>query len=255
MISIRFRDCQEIVDFSGYSVKEAREAFKKKLAIPDTARAKLNGRNIKNQSEPEVTLSDDDELLFTKASNRGILLALALLAAIAVTGGVFAFGYVTNSTAILITNSSGMNFVNVTANNSIPISWTPYGSSSGSTGNGTLWDIDTLSSNYTGDLLATVYLTNIDKLVKVYRGLGLFITVYDSAGNVVDLNDDSTSNISSDYAMLSLKNGVIDLNIPGAADVFTVFLNSGFFITLPFDEATWTSDSVGPSLYIELSQK
>jgi hypothetical protein len=256
MISIRFRNCYDIADMAGHSVKEVREAFKTKLSIPDKAGAKLNDSSIQAKAESRVMLTDDDELSFIKTNNRKIYLGSALFLILAVTGGMFAYGYTNFSVTISATlnGGDGTDFVNVTANNSIPINWAPYGNSSGATGNGTFWDINTLTSGYTGDLTATVYLTNIDKLSHVYRGLGLFITIYNSAGNVVDINGDGSANVSSDNAFLSMKNGVVDLNIPGAADVFTVFLNSGFFVTLPYDVAAW-SEGASPSFYLEISQK
>jgi hypothetical protein len=256
MVSIRYRDRCEIAQFAAHSIKEARDAFQPVWEIPGKARAKLNGKVIEPESEPRIILGDDDELLFIKPDHKGLLMLLGLFTAIAVTGSVFAYGFLNGSTTFTVTMSgSEGNFVDVSANNSDPIGWVPAGSSAGETGNGTLWDINTLSSNYGGDLLATIYLTNLDKMKHVYRGLGLFITAYDSTGNVVDLNGDGLTDLASDVVFLSLNNGVADLTIPGAADIFTIFLDSGFFITQPYDAVTWVSEAIAPNLYIELSQR
>jgi hypothetical protein len=256
MVSIRYKEWHETADLSDHSVKEAREALREDLSIPDSARVKINGKVIKRRWEPDVILNDKDELIFFKASHRVLFLATALFIAIAGTGSAFAYGFISDSVAISVTmNEEGGNFADVSENNTVPISWTPSGSSSGATGNGTLWDIDSRTSNYTGDLTATVYLTNIDKMTHVYRGIGLFLAVYDAAGNVIDLNGDTVSDINSDVGFLSLKNGVIDLNIPGGADIYTVVLDNGFYITQVYNADTWTSDAIAPDLFIEITQR
>jgi hypothetical protein len=256
MIKVIYQDRYEETDLSLCTVSEARDTLKDILDIPCNAKARLNGQNIKPSSEGQAVLQDGDHLIFNKTNHRGLFLTAALVAAIAITGGVFAYGYVNSTAALLITlNPGAQNFVDVSSNNSDPISWNPAGSSSGYTGNGTLWDIDTLSGNYSSDLLATVYLTNLADMKHVYRGVGLFLAIYNSSGALVDINNDGTADIADDVAFLSLNNGVVEIQIPGAADVFTAVLDHGFYITFPYDSDTWTSAAASPNLYIEMSQR
>jgi hypothetical protein len=256
MVSIKFKDQTEIMDFSGHTVKEARESFKETLDIPDRARARLNGKTISIKAESSTALNDDDELVFSQASHRGIILIATLFVAVAVTGSVFAVGYINSTQSVNVTlNGGGGNFVDVTTNASKPLNWNLPGGSSGETGNGTMWDINTATSTYTGDLTAVIYLTNIDKMKHVYRGFGISLAVYNSSGALMDINKDGNANINDDLAFLSLNNGVIELYINGGADIFTIVVDHGFFITNPYDAGTWTSDAVGPALYIELMQR
>jgi len=255
MIEIRYGDYYEVVDMAGQSVSEAREQFKAEFGIPDKARAKLNGRKVKGKLESEIGLNDDDKLSFAETRGKGVFLVAALLMAFAVTGGVFAYGFTTSTVTFSVTMpAGGADFVAVTVNNTVPIGWTPYGSSKGSTGNGTLFDIDTATSNYTGDMVATLYITNADELIEVYRVLAMFIAVYNSSGNVVDINADGSANVSNDYVLLTLDNGSVDLNIAGAADVFTVKLDSGFYATHIWD-TSWSSGSAAPALYLDIAQR
>ncbi len=256
MIEIRYGDYYEVADMAGQSVSEARKQFKAEFGIPDKTGAKLNGNKVKGGLESKIRLNDDDKLSFTEARGKGVFLLAALFLSLAVTGGVFAYGLVTASvtfSGVSVPAGAG-EFVDVTVNNTVSIGWTPHGDSKGSTGNGTLWDIDTASSGYTGDMVATVYITNADKLIEVYRVLAMFITVYDSSDNVVDINGDGSANVSTDYALLTLDNGSVDLNIAGAADVFTVKLDSGFYSTQIYGTG-WTSGSEAPKLYIDVAQR
>jgi len=255
MIEIRYGDYYVVADMAGQSVSEARGQFKAEFGITDKASAKLNGKKVKGKLESEIRLNDDDKLSFAEARGKGVFLVAVLLMAFAVTGGVFAYGYVTASVTLGVSVPAGAgDFVDVTANNTVPIGWTPYGDFMGSTGNGTLWDIDTASSDYTGDMVATIYITNADSLVEVYRVLAMVITVYDSSGNIVDINGDGSANVSTDYALLTLDNGSVDLNIAGAADVFTIKLDSGFYSTHIYGTG-WTSGSEAPALYIDVANR
>ena len=124
-------------------------------------------------------------------------------------------------------------------------------SSYGSTGNGTLFDISTTSSNYTGDFVATVYYTNGYDMIDVYRYINMYIAVYDSANNVLDINDDGSANVTTDRVLLTLKNGSIDLPITQTtADIYTVKVLEGYFLT----QSSWSSGNAAPNLYCEVAQ-
>jgi len=256
MVSIKYRTNCEIADYSRHTVQEAREYFRDTLGIPKKAKAVLNGNAIALKIEPGIVLDDDDELVFTGANYRGIIFIAAVFTAIAITGGIFTFGYINGTQSIAVTLSgSGGNFVDVTSNTTQPLNWNLPGNSSGDTGNGTLWDVDSAGSGYTGDLTAVVYLTNIEKMKHVYRGFGLFLAVYDSSGQLMDINNDGNASLNDDLAFLSLNNGLVELYFDGNADIFTMVVNHGFFLTNPYDAITWTSDAASPALYIEILQR
>jgi len=122
----------------------------------------------------------------------------------------------------------------------------------GSTGNGTLFDINAAGSNYAGDLIATIYHTNGGELIDVYRYFNLSIAVFDSAGNVLDINHDGSANVTTDNVLLTLKNGSVDMFITQAtADIYTVKVLDGYFLT----QASWTSGHEAPRLYCEVANK
>ena len=172
----------------------------------------------------------------------------------AVTGGVFAYGYLTNTTTLCVTSAGG-DFASVTANTSDCPTWTPWGMFKGSTGSGTLFDIDTETVNYTGDLVATLSLANADDLVTAYRVLAMFIEVRDHANNLVDINGDGTANATNDYALLSLRNGAVDLFInQTTADHYTVKLKSGYYSSHIWGTGAWAA-KVAPQLYIDVGQR
>ena len=253
MVEIRYKDHYKVADLAGDTLAEAREQLKEEFNIPDEAIAKLNGKRVKRIFEAQTCLNDDDRITFTDARGRGIFLIAASLIALALCGGWFAYGYTTSSISLTINvPGGGVDFVDVTVNNSSPFSWTLMASYYGSTGNGTLFDISTVSSNYTGDLIATIYHTKGNELIDVYRYFNMKIAVFDSAGNVLDINNDGSANVTTDTVLLTLKNGSVDLYIPQAlADVYTVKVLEGYFLSNP----SWTSGHETPRLYCEVSNK
>ena len=130
MVEIRFREHYEITDLAGLSVAEARKQFGDEFGIPEKAGAKLNGKKVKEGLEAETCLSDDDKLSFTTTRSRGALIAVgSLLLALALTGGVFAYGFI-NDTTSLTASVAAANFADVSVNNSYspsPPAWTGFG--------------------------------------------------------------------------------------------------------------------------------
>ena len=176
----------------------------------------------------------------------------AVFISFALCGSWFAYGYVTSTTTLNVdVPGGGVDFIDVTANTTSPLSWAVMASSYGSTGNGTLFDISTTSSNYTGDFVATVYYTNGYDMIDVYRYINMYIAVYDSANNVLDINDDGSANVTTDRVLLTLKNGSIDLPITQTtADIYTVKVLEGYFLT----QSSWSSGNAAPNLYCEVAQ-
>jgi hypothetical protein len=254
MIEIRYQDDYESAEIAGQTIAEARELYSEYLDIPEKAMAYLNGQKVKASEEAETVLCDDDRLVFNvPRRNRVPYLVGALLLAMAVTGGIFAYGWMNTTTTINATISN-YNFADVTANTSSMPSWTARGMETNQTGPGTLFDIDTSSSNYTGDFVATVSLANVNKLSKIYRALSLTIEVRDSLDNIVDINTDGNAD-SKDFTILTLKNGSVDLNITqAAADTYTVKIKSGYYTCNAYN-SDWGVGNGTPELYCEVSQK
>jgi hypothetical protein len=253
MIEIKYKDNFEVSDIAGRSIADARDQFKKGFRLAEKTSAFLNGKKITAANEAATTLNEDDHLVFKAPSRRLVFMAGALLLAMAVTGGIFAYGF-TNASATITATTQNTDFATVSANTSSPVTWTVHGSQKGATGGGSLFNINTLASGYPGDLVVTVTMANLGDMVKVYRSLSLKIEVRDSANNLVDINADGLAN-SNDYAVLNLNNGAVSMSMtqttPG---IYTVKVLSGSYIAntaLP----GWTSTSGAPMLYCELAQR
>ena len=255
MVEIRYGDYYEVAELAGQSITDARQQFRAELCIPGKARAKLNGKKVDAKLESEISLCDDDKLSFAAAGGKGAYLAGALLLALAVTGGVFAYGYITASTTLSVT-ASGEDFASVTANTTNTPGWTPHGFFKGSTGNGTLFNVDTATSGFDGDLVISVSIANADELVEVYRVLALFLELRDWNGNLEDVNGDGSVSAANDYVLLTLSNGTVDMFVDqlGGADNYTVHLKSGFFAT-HVKGGGWGLAKETPQLYAEVAQR
>jgi hypothetical protein len=260
MVEIRYGDQYEITDLAGRTVSDAREQFKSEFGIPGKATAKLNGSKVKASIEMDTVLNDDDKLTFAVSRSRTPFLIGALLLALAVTGSVFAFGFI-NASATLTTGPATNDFAAVTANATIATAWTPYGYYKGSisvtTTNGTpLFIVDTATSGYTGPLVLTVSLANGDTLAKCYRMLSLKLGMCTSHGFPVDINEDSLVN-ANDYVMLTLDNGSVSLfpNVTVSQNM-TIRLKSGYYITHIFKAANWAvALNYQPQLFCEVAQR
>lgn len=261
MVEIRYGDQFEVTDLAGQTVCEAREQFKADFGIPDKAKAKLNGSKIKSGAELDTVLNDDDKLTFAVSRSRTPYLIGALLLALAVTGGVFAFGFINATTSITVTLQES-NFADVTVNgtNVVP-SFSTWGFFKGSIGAGNLFDI-TPGVNYTGDLAVTVSLGNADALSKVYRAFSLQLAMIYSANlTTVDINestDNGSGDANTDWVMLTLDNGSVTMFPQGtaASAPMTVRVKRGFYITQvhPFFPPGWTG-SASPELFCEVAQR
>lgn len=251
MVEIRYGDQYEVADLAGQTVSEAREQFRTELGIPDKARAKLNGRKVKGNLEPDMVLNDDDKLSFAVDKSKTPYLVGALLLALAITGGVFAFGFINDSVTLGAT-ASGADFCGVSANSNVPV-WKAHGLYKGSTNNGTIFDI-TPASGYTGDLVVTVSISNADELVQVYRMLALKLMMYSASNNttIIDINE-SGGGDEDDYVLLTLGNGAVDMFPPGTAPM-VINVKSGFYISHIWGGG-WGTGYQQPDLFCEVAQR
>jgi molybdopterin converting factor small subunit len=260
MVEIRYGEQYEIADLAGQTVSEVREQFKAEFGIPDRARARLNGIKIKESTELDTVLDENDRLSFTVDKGKSAYLVGALLLALAATGGVFAFGWV-NASTTLMASTATQDFAAVSVNNSTPVTWHPYGFYKGSISGGSsgipIFNVDTLTPNYTGDLVVTVSIANADTLSKCYRTLSLRVMMYDSSNNIVDINENNSgAGDDNDFVLLTLNNGSVDMFPGGAADRFTVRIKSGYYTTHIYEAENWDDASdYQPQLFCEVAQR
>ena len=267
MIEIRYKDQYEVTDLAGCTVSEARARYQEELGIPSKAYVKLNGSKLAARAEAETVINDDDRLSFGTTRIRGAYLLGALLLALAITGGVFASGFINQSITLGGATSVNYNFAEVSSNTTgiNALSWNVYGffrgavssNYTGASVNGTpIFNLDTWSSHYDGDLTVTVSLGNTDKLSKIYRVLALKLAIFNSANQTVDINEDGSANITDDWAMLTLNNGSVSMFPKGIAngDNMTIRVMSGFYITQVYS-ANWTNGTPFPDLFAEVAQR
>jgi hypothetical protein len=253
MTEIKYKDNFEVTELAGSSIAEARKQYQKGFKLAGKTAAFLNGKKITLANEAATILNDDDRLVFKASSHKLAFLVGALVLAMAITGGIFAYGFTNASTTINATTQNS-NFADVTANTTSPVTWTVHGGQKGATGGGTLFDINTLTSGYPGDMVATVTMANTGDLVKIYRSLSLKIEVRDSGNNLVDINADGVAN-ANDYAVLNLNNGSVALSLTQSTPgVYTIKVLSGSYIANTAVPG-WTSTSGAPMLYCEIAQR
>jgi hypothetical protein len=253
MIEIKYKQNLEVADIAGQTVAETRAQYRKEFDLTGKTAAFLNGKKLNAAAESGIILNDDDKLQFKANSNHRVaFLVGALVLAMLITGSVFAYGF-TNATVSLSATASSNNYADVSANTTDPVTWTARGLEKGKTGDGTLFDVNTITSGYTGDLSVSVVLGNADQLIKVYRMLTLVIEVRDSAGDLVDINLDGLTN-DSDVTLLTMENGSVTFGIDQAtADVYTIKVKSGAFICNL--NAGWSAGDAAPMLYCEIAQR
>jgi hypothetical protein len=253
MVEIRYKDQFEVSELAGQTVAEAREQFKAEFGIPAKAQAKLNGSKVKSGAEMDTVLNDDDKLTFATSRGKGVFLIGALLLAMAITGGIFAAGFV-NAT-VTLTATTTTNFADVSANSS-GLTWSAFGFFKGTIGAGTLFNVNTATSGYTGDVVVTVSLGNADDLVKQYRALSLQLNMVSSNGTDLDINNDNVGRDgdTGDWVMLTLDNGSVSMFPEGqtGGDAMTVRVKKGFFIT---HVAPFAGGSASPMLFCEVAQR
>ncbi len=255
MVEIKFRDQFEVADLAGKTVSEAREQFHDEFGIPVKASAKLNGETVKGSAEIDTVLADDDKLTFAVSRHVGLYLVGAALLALAVTGSVFAFGFINASTSLNAT-SVNSNFADVTANatGSNNCTWNAFGYYKGTIGGpNTIFNI-TPAVGYTGDLVTTVTIANADQLVKRYRVLVLELQMVDN--NAPNTPLDVSAGNGNTYTLLTLDNGSASLFTAGTpgSDNMSLQVKSGFYITQAYPFAGWQGDA-SPTLFCEVAQR
>ena len=249
MVEIGYKERFDITDLAGQSVVEAREQYQNKFDLPNKARAILNNKEIKRQDEKEILLCEDDKLTFTVKSPKAMLVMAALMLALAVTGGMFAYTYTTDTTTLTV-KSAGADFVSVADNTTgkAVVVWDqPFGRYRGSVTGGILFDV-TPAENYTADFVVNVYLSNLDEMSKNYSFLMLrfdFVTV----ANV-------SAHAQGAEKPLTLRNGSVDFYVNSFTDGTTYYVRlvGGTYMGLPWVGSGWSGGTYSPILYCEVVQ-
>jgi len=252
MVEIRYGEYYEMANLVGKSVAEAREQYKQEFGIPDKAQARLNSKGIGKKHEPETALGDNDSLTFAEKSRKGLFFIGAILLALAVTGGVFAYGALTTTVTTVI-SAENAEFADVTAG-AVP-DWDVFGGYTGKIA-ATPAVFEVIPANgFTGDFVVQIYLTNIDDLVEVYRVMGMTwtATLDIAADNITSITVTPTTNF------LSLTHPTIDLEIsttgtPDGDDIINVDLSGGFFRTHRYGAGPW-GGSPSPLIFCKIIQK
>ena len=238
MVEIRYGERYEMADLAGRSVADAREQYKQEFGIPDKAQARLNSKGIGQKHEPKTALGDNDSLTFAEKSRKGLFFIGAILLAMAITGGIFAYGATTATVGLLLTDPG--DFADVTG--LAGPTWNVWGSHKGSVGTGTLFTV-TPDDEWTGDIAVLVTIANAQDLVEAYRILVLEIEVQDATG------PDTIA--GPEY--LTLGRGEIDMDVDYAADKpYTVELTGGYYIT---HRGNWTDGKEDPLIMCQVLQR
>jgi len=242
MVEIRYGEHYEMADLAGRSAAQAREQYKQQFGIPDKAQASLNGKGIGKKHEPMTALGDDDSLTFAEKSRKGLFFIGAILLALAITGGIFAYGATTTTVGLLLDAQD--DFAAVTAA-SLP-TWDVYGSYKGSVDTGDLFTVTPdVPGGWTGDMSVVLTLTNAQELVAAYRILVLEIEIWDSTATPVQVG-------TTEYLTMSNGEITIEIDQTGFTAPYDVRLTGGFYIS---HRGGWTTNYEDPSIFCQVLQR
>jgi len=154
-------------------------------------------------------------------------LVIALVATLAVTGGMFAYAFTVDTTQLSV-SSSDADFCTIAGNMTVP-QFNTFGTFRGKIDPGYLFKF-TPQTNYPGDIAINVYLDNIHEIGYKY---GMFMLKVD----IVDPSDNTTKSIDGIARVLSLNKGVTTLvtttaNISYGSE-YKIYTSGGTFKTFP----------------------
>ncbi len=255
MIEVRYGERFEVVELEGKSVADVRKQYKPVYDMPHKSKAILNGKEVEGDLEERMLLDDGDKLVFehAKKKNRKLIMIGAIMAALAATGGVFAFTWTTAGASIGATADS--EYATIEPAGSLPsFSTNVFGKYRGEIPSGEVFTI-TPDADYTGDMVVKVYLTNADDLTKSYQNLNMKLELWDDAETPVNIYASDTGHT---FQLLTLDNGVatFDLEYDAGTSPYSVKLAGGSYTTNPRSPNDWNSGySVAPLLYCEVTQR
>jgi hypothetical protein len=171
-------------------------------------------------------------------------LIIALIALLAVTGGMFAYTF-TTATATIGVVAPTSDFAQITGNTSFTAP-TVFGKFTGTWPTGKLFTI-TPNASYTGDLVISVYMVNTGELVRQYQHLNMSLQFIDNTGAPAD-----EQGITQ---VLSLQNAQVlfTWTSGNGTSPFAVKLVGGGYRLHPFK--TLTGGSYQPQVWCEVTQR
>jgi len=248
MVEIIFGDNRELACLEGKTVAEVRKEYEDEFGIPGRAQAELNGVMLKKKLETDTKLDEGDELRFVeKKRSRIPVLITAVLAALAITSGVFAYTQTTESVTIAVSGNAS-DFANLATENVSAMDYTVFGKFRGAISASNLFTISP-NAAYPGDVEVTVYLSNVDELTQNYRFFTLRCVLVDTDNTSLYVDTDAIVQV------LTLENGVVSFyydsaDIASYGDAYVRCLG-GTFITYP-GSAGWSK--YDPVIYAQVSQ-
>lgn len=250
MVEIKHGEHKELVQLTGKTIAEVREEYREEFDIPKNSNAILNGKTVKKSMESKIVLEECDELSFVeKKRSRVPILATAIMLALAITGGVFAYTYTTASATLTLTSATG-DFASISTNATgvSSITWKPFGKYRGVIPAGTVFNV-TPTTGYTGDVEVKVYLSNMDELTKNYSFYMMRLRLENSLGTPVDAEGIEQ--------ILTMENGVASFYFPSSnftpGTTYYVVNKGGSYIGFPFASGGWAT-TYDPTLYAQVTQ-
>jgi hypothetical protein len=240
MVEIIYGDHYKQAELAGKSVAEARGQYQDEFGIPSKAQAKLNDKWVKTKREADTELSDDDQLCFAEKSRKGFILVSALLVALAVTGGVFAYGAITGT--IVGVGIGRPVFMNVTPG--VAPNWTVF---TGHTGNITAQNgtfTMSAATGFSGDVVVRAMFMNPPALRQAYSALTLNITVRDNV----------TPFTFRGSGILTLYDPVVSIPVGNYTAGATLRLDiaSGYYVSHP---TTWPTGAHNPIFLVRIVER
>jgi len=240
MVEIRYGEHYEMADLAGRSIAQAREQYKQEFGIPDKAQASLNSKGIKQKHEPGTALGDNDSLTFAQKSRKGLFFIGAILLAVAITGGIFAYGATTDTITLGLTKK--LDFASVAFETS-PTSWNVWGSYKGKVAATNLFTI-TPEAAWTGDMSVVLTIANAHDMVEAYKILVLKIEVFDNT---------ATSIAGPEYLTLGKGDIELEFSLSGTTPyTYTVEITDGFYIT---HKGGWADGKEDPIIIAQVLQR
>ncbi|MFC1932544.1 hypothetical protein ACFLXU_02795 [Chloroflexota bacterium] len=173
-----------------------------------------------------------------------LLLIIALVTVLVVSGGLFASTYTTATATIGVTAPTS-DFATVTANLTAAIP-TVFGKYSGTWSSGTLFDI-TPDPSYTGDLVIRAYLVNTGELSRYYEHLNMTLEFQDITSTISDEQGAAqVLNLQNSEVLFTWANGT-------NTSPYRVELTGGGYRLHPWKSLA--GGSVQPQLWLEITQR
>jgi hypothetical protein len=171
-------------------------------------------------------------------------LLIALVAVLAVTGGLFAYTFTTATATIGVTAPTS-DFATITANSSITAP-TVFGKFTGTWPSSSMFTI-TPDPSYTGDLVVKVYLVNTGELIRQYHHINMSLQFTD--------NTSASADEQGGIQVLNLQNAEVLFTWASGngTSPYTVDLVGGGYRLHPFKSLT--GGSYQPQIWCEVTQR